>query len=205
MGTLDVVDDESFHERVIRNPRPVLVFFSASGCQPCQLQARWLPPLAAELGSAIEIVRCSIEEAPRAARASRVTLVPNLTLFHGGRPIGCHVGVWPLPSIRAWLRALLQKAQTPVSLPTQYAGPEGRERTRVFVRAFFSPATRSRACKVASLVAPLLLLVNHSDLLLRAPLSFAVLRHLALNFLVPFLVSSYSAARAATEDAAGVP
>jgi len=40
--------------------------------------------------------------------------------------------------------------------------------------------------------------VNHSDLVLAAPLSATVLRKFALNFLVPYLVSSYSSARAAT-------
>jgi len=54
-----------------------------------------------------------------------------------------------------------------------------------------------QACRVASVVAPVLLLVNHTDLVLRHPISLATAQKLALNFMVPYLVSSYSAARTA--------
>jgi len=43
----------------------------------------------------------------------------------------------------------------------------------------------------------MLLLVNHLDLVLAQPLSLEVLRRLAMNFVVPYLVSWYSSARAA--------
>jgi len=70
--------------------------------------------------------------------------------------------------------------------------------TKAFVHHLVSPATARRAVGVAGIVAPILLLVNHSDLVLAGPLSATVLRKFALNFLVPYLVSSYSSARAAT-------
>jgi hypothetical protein len=57
-----------------------------------------------------------------------------------------------------------------------------------------------RACKVAAVVAPVLLLVNHSDLLMTAPLSWVTLRNLALNFAVPYVVSSYSSAATAARE-----
>jgi hypothetical protein len=73
-----------------------------------------------------------------------------------------------------------------------------------FVRHLLSRGTMRRAGGVASVVAPVLLLVNHANLVLSAPLSRATLRHLALNFLVPYLVSSYSSARAATGSSSRV-
>lgn len=66
-----------------------------------------------------------------------------------------------------------------------------------FFRHATAPATVRRACGVASVVSPMLLLVNHLDLVLAQPLSLEVLRRLAMNFVVPYLVSSYSSARAA--------
>lgn len=68
---------------------------------------------------------------------------------------------------------------------------------RTFFRHATAPATVRRACGVASVVSPMLLLVNHIDLVLTQPLSPEVLRRLAMNFVVPYLVSSYSSARAA--------
>lgn len=201
MNTLDVVGDEPFARRVLENPRPVLVLFTAPGCPLCDLQARWLGSLAGERDDAVEVVHCPVEVAPRTAAAHGVASVPQLTLFHDGRPLGSHIGVWPSPSIRAWIQALLQDSGPPASLPGRDAR---RDSARAFFRTFCSSATRVRACKVAGVVAPLLLLVNHGELLLRAPLSLAVLRHLALNFLVPFLVASYSIARAASESTTAV-
>ncbi|MBM4244137.1 MAG: hypothetical protein FJ148_10020 [Deltaproteobacteria bacterium] len=68
---------------------------------------------------------------------------------------------------------------------------------RAFSRHATAPATVRRACGVASVVSPMPLLVNHLDLVLAQPLSLEVLRRLAMNFVVPYLVSSYSSARAA--------
>jgi hypothetical protein len=68
---------------------------------------------------------------------------------------------------------------------------------RTFLRHATARETVRRACGVASVVSPLLLLVNHLDLVLTGPLSLEVLRRLAMNFVVPYLVSSYSSARAA--------
>lgn len=68
---------------------------------------------------------------------------------------------------------------------------------KAFLRHASARQTVRRACGVASVVSPLLLLVNHLDLVLTRPLSLEVLRRLAMNFVVPYLVSSYSSARAA--------
>jgi hypothetical protein len=75
------------------------------------------------------------------------------------------------------------------------------ETTRHFVSAILSRRVARQACQVACVVSPVLLLLNHSELLLTQPFSAAVLRKLALNFAVPYLVSSYSAARTAAADA----
>jgi hypothetical protein len=70
-----------------------------------------------------------------------------------------------------------------------------------FARAFVSRRVVLQACKVACVVSPTLVLLNHAELVLSRPFSLAVLRRLALNFLVPYLVSSYSMARVAAQDA----
>ncbi len=201
MGTLDAIDDRSFAERVIKSSQPVLVLFTTPSCQPCKLQAQCLRSLAKEVDGTIDVFSCSIEDAPRAAREHRVTTVPNLTLFDAGRRLDSHVGVWSLPSIREWMRTLLRDSRSPDFLVFPNTRRVRREKSRRFARAFFSPYTRWRAFRVAAFVAPVLLVVNHGDLLLEAPLSLVVLRHLALNFLVPYLVSSYSTASTATAGA----
>lgn len=76
------------------------------------------------------------------------------------------------------------------------------QKVATFFRYFFDRAVVLRACSVAGVVAPVLLLLNHTDLVLAHPLSIATAKKLAMNFVVPYLVSSYSAARTAVADRA---
>jgi len=66
-----------------------------------------------------------------------------------------------------------------------------------FVRTFFSRPVALQAIKVASVVGPILLMVNHSEHVLAHPFSLETLQKLAMNMTVPYLVSSYSSARTA--------
>jgi thioredoxin 1 len=206
VGTLEVVDDQAFQSRVLNNTRPALVLFTSPTCPPCKILARCLPDLARQFSDGVDIVRCPIEASPRTARAYQITQTPTLALFDGGAAIASHVGLWSLPAIRAWVHASLRRGRQP-SRP----GPRTSERgskmmvSRELLRTFFSPAIALQACRVASVVAPALLLLNHADLLLRHPLSLAVGQKLALNFLVPYLVSSYFAARTAATQLAITP
>ena len=64
---------------------------------------------------------------------------------------------------------------------------------KALVLTALSPKIRRSATKVALLVGSVLNLINQGDAILGpAEISWA---HVALNFLVPFCVSSYSAAR----------
>lgn len=67
-----------------------------------------------------------------------------------------------------------------------------------FARAFFSRPVAVQAIKVASVVGPILLMVNHGEQVLATPFSLESLQKLATNMLVPYLVSSYSSARTVT-------
>ena len=72
-----------------------------------------------------------------------------------------------------------------------------------FVRAFVSRPVVVQALKVASVVGPILLLVNHGEQVWASPFSLETLRKLALNMTVPYLVSSYSSARMVLRDVSG--
>lgn len=64
-----------------------------------------------------------------------------------------------------------------------------------FVRTFCSRPVAVQAIKVASVVGPILLVVNHGEQVLAHPLSLETLRKLIMNMAVPYLVSSYSSTR----------
>jgi hypothetical protein len=65
-----------------------------------------------------------------------------------------------------------------------------------WVHYWFRRDTVLRAVKVAGVVGPILTLINQYDVLLSGNFSPRVLGKIALTFLVPYCVSSFSAASA---------
>jgi hypothetical protein len=63
-----------------------------------------------------------------------------------------------------------------------------------FVHRWFLPSTVRRAVTVALVVGPVLTLINQHEALIGLDLRPRVLLKIALTFLVPYLVSSYSSA-----------
>lgn len=67
---------------------------------------------------------------------------------------------------------------------------------RRFLYHWFRRETVRRALKVAGIVGPILTVINQYDLLLNLDFSARLGFKIALTFLVPYSVSSYSSARA---------
>lgn len=70
---------------------------------------------------------------------------------------------------------------------------------RSSLRHWFLPGTAKRAVGVAAIVGPVLTAINQPEALLRLDFTPRVLVKIALTFLVPYAVSSYSSAQALTE------
>ena len=71
---------------------------------------------------------------------------------------------------------------------------------RLFFKNFFRRETVLRAIKVALVVGPILILINHYDSLLQFEFSHHLYFKFMLTFLVPFCVSAYSSAQAYCAD-----
>lgn len=70
---------------------------------------------------------------------------------------------------------------------------------RVFFSNFFRSETTVRALKVAFVVAPILIIINHHDTLIGFQFTSVLVYKSLLTFLVPYCVSAYSSARAYSE------
>lgn len=75
---------ESFESAVGLNPKPVLVDFWASWCQPCQLMAPALEKFAAAWPD-VTVAKVDIEAEPGLASQYQIFSVPTLVLFVKGR------------------------------------------------------------------------------------------------------------------------
>lgn len=85
-------NDADFGQLVLNADVPVLVDFYADWCGPCQMLAPTLETLARETSHA-KIVKVNVDHNPELARQYRVSSIPTLLVFDGGKVTGEHVGL----------------------------------------------------------------------------------------------------------------
>ncbi len=103
------VDDKNFDAEVIKSEIPVMVDFSAEWCGPCRMLAPIIEELAKEYAGRVKICACDTDQANKAAMSYRITAVPSVITFKGGKEIGRVTGYKPKAELRQRLDALLLK------------------------------------------------------------------------------------------------
>lgn len=77
--------------------------------------------------------------------------------------------------------------------PARYAFGAGRPARRCLRHAILFPDVRDRAVRVALVVGVILFAINQADVVLRGEATPLVAAKVALTFLVPYAVSTFSA------------
>jgi thioredoxin 2 len=97
------VTDGSFAAEVLGFPRPVLVDLWAAWCAPCRMIAPALDEIAGDLMGRVRIAKLNVDENPNTHAALRVSGIPTLVMFRGGKEIDRVVGALPPPQLRSWI------------------------------------------------------------------------------------------------------
>ena len=82
----------------------LLLYYSASWCQPCQV----FTPIVTQVGryfeGALSTLKIDVEQLPEIAGAQKIRSVPTLQLFNNGQLVTQTKGAQPPQQVTQWLR-----------------------------------------------------------------------------------------------------
>ena len=96
------IDQNNFHEEVIRSDKPVLLDFWAPWCAPC----RMLLPIVEEIArerSDIKVAKINVDDQREIAGKFRIFSIPTLVVMKDGKLVDQVVGARPKDAILAML------------------------------------------------------------------------------------------------------
>jgi thioredoxin 1 len=85
-----LLDQETFEADVLASAEPVLVDFFGTYCPPCRVLAPVVEKLA---GEGYRVCKVDVQARPDLATRFRVSAVPTLVFFKGGKEVARMVGI----------------------------------------------------------------------------------------------------------------
>lgn len=99
--------DATFKKEVLESGQPVLVDLWAPWCGPCRMLGPVVEELAVEYAGKAVVGKLNTDENSDTMTAYRVSAIPTLLFFKGGKLVEQMVGVQPKSVIKAKLDALI--------------------------------------------------------------------------------------------------
>ncbi|NJN56695.1 MAG: thioredoxin [Leptolyngbyaceae cyanobacterium SL_5_9] len=97
----------SFEEMLSGSDVPLLVDFYAPWCGPCQMMAKILEQVSAQMKPQLKVVKINTDNYPALATQYQIHALPTLVLFKHGEPIERIEGVVPADRLIQRLKTLV--------------------------------------------------------------------------------------------------
>jgi len=106
MAEIQLTDD-TFDKDVVQSAEPVLVDFWAPWCGPCRMLAPVIEELAKEYTGKVKVAKINTDDHPNAASRFKISAIPTLLFFKGGKVVEQLVGVHSKAEIKKTLDTLV--------------------------------------------------------------------------------------------------
>ena len=97
----------SFQEMIAESEIPLLIDFYAPWCGPCQLMAKILEQVNAQMKDQLRVVKINTDNYPDLATQYQIHALPTLVLFKQGQPVDRIEGVLRADQLVQHLQALV--------------------------------------------------------------------------------------------------
>lgn len=101
---MELVNDSTFEEEVLKSDKPVLVDFFASWCGPCRQMLPIITEVAAEMGDQIKIVKMDVDESQNTPGQYGIQSIPTLIIFKAGAVQDQTTGAMPKSELMNWIK-----------------------------------------------------------------------------------------------------
>ena len=117
MALYDITTKKEFKEKVLENPKVVLVDFWAGWCAPCVAMTPHLSAIAEEMDRIVDVVKVNIDDLPenyenqQLAGEYGVRSIPNMPVFVGGKEERRIIGLTPKLQLGMILRDIAKNSK----------------------------------------------------------------------------------------------
>ena len=94
-----VVEDNSFADKIIKSPLPVLLDCWAPWCGPCKMIGPIMEELAGQWKGKVRVGKLNVDENPNTANQFQIRSIPTLLVFDKGKLVNTLVGALPKQQI----------------------------------------------------------------------------------------------------------